>query len=75
MVCGLGDGVGVVRVKKFSSRIGDEMIRGDKSNNDELRLTKQQGFTLILAVLLGGLEGEEELLDFVILTLVKKFLR
>ena len=75
MVCGLGDGVGVVRVRKFSSLIRDEMIRGDSSDDDELRLTKQQGFTLILAVLLGGLEGEEELLDFVISTLVEKFLR
>ena len=51
------------------------MNMGDEYDDDEFRLAKQQGFTLILAVLLGGLEGEEELLDFVILTLVKKFLR
>ena len=39
IICGLGDGLGVVRVKKFSSRIGDEMIRGDSCWEDVLHLS------------------------------------
>ena len=68
--CGLGDGVGVVRLRKFSSLIGDEMMSGDSSEDDELRLIlllKQQGFTLILVVLLMGRDGGDELFDFVMM--------
>ena len=64
MVCDLCGGVGVVTVNKFSSRMEDEMVRDDESDDDEFRLTKQQGFTLILVVLLDGLEGDEELVNF-----------
>ena len=66
--CGLGDGVGVTRSRQFSSLIGDEMMSGVSSEDDELRLIlvlKQQGLTLILAVLLMGRDGGDELFDFV----------
>ena len=61
-----GGGVGVAKVRFVSSLMGDEMVSGDDSE-EELKLTKQQGLTLILAVFLQGLvEGE----DFVIFTCV-----
>ena len=66
--CDFGDGVGVTRLRKFSSLMGDDMISGDSSEDDEFKLMvelKQQGLTLILAVLLMGRDGGDELLDFV----------
>ena len=56
-------------MRKFSSLIGDEMMSGDSSEVDELKLIvvlKQQGLTLIRAVRLMGRNGGEELVDFVI---------
>ena len=35
---GLGDGVGLARLRKFSSLIGDEIMSGDSSEDDELKL-------------------------------------
>ena len=67
LICELFGGVGVVRVRKLSSRIGDEMLKGEEFDDDDSSLAKQQGFTLILAVLLGGLDGGEEVFDLVIL--------
>ena len=65
MWCG---GVGVVRFKKFSSLMGDEIVIGDESDDDEeASFAKQQGLTLILAVLLKFLGGDEDVFDFVIL--------
>ena len=58
----------MTRLRKFSSLIGDDMMSGDSSENDELRLIvvlKQQGFMLILAVLLTGRDGGDELFNFV----------
>ena len=66
--CDLGDGLGVTRLRKFSSLMGDVMMNGDLSEDDEFKLMvelKQQGLTLILAVLLMGRDGGDELLDFV----------
>ena len=66
--CDFGDGVGVTRLKKFSSLMGDDVINGDSSEDDEFKLMvelKQQGLTLILAVLLMGRDGGDELLNFV----------
>lgn len=56
-------------MRKFSYLIGDEMIRDDSSEDDELKLIvvlKQQGLTLIRAVRRMGRDGGEELFDFVI---------
>ena len=62
------EGVGVDKVRKFSLAMGEEMISGDDSSEDELwMLMKQQGFTLIRAVRFSGLDVEE-LFDFVIET-------
>ena len=59
------DGVGVERVRKFSLAIGDEILRGDDSSDDELaRFMKHQALRLMRAVRFGGLEAEE-LLDLV----------
>ena len=58
-------------MRKFSSLIGDEMLRDESLEDDELILMvllKQHGLTLILAVLLIGFGGDEAL-DFVILDL------
>ena len=63
MWCG---GVGVVRFKKFSSLMGDDIVIGEESDDDEASLAKQQGFTLILAVFLKDLGGDEDVFDFVI---------
>ena len=66
--CDFRDGVGVTRLRKFSSLMGDDMISGDSSEDDEFKLVvelKQQGLTLILAVLLMGRDGGDEFLDFV----------
>ena len=57
----------MVRVKKFSSLIGDKIVMGDESVDEDASLVKQQGFTLIIAVFLSDFDGEEEC-DFVILT-------
>ena len=72
MIGDVGGGVGVLRVNKFSSLMGDEMVIGEESDDDEFRLTKKQGLTLILAVLLGGLVEGDELVDFVIVDLLKR---
>ena len=62
------DGVGVDKVRKFSLAIGDEILRGDDSSEDELaRFMKQQGLTLMRAVRFGGLEVEE-LFDLVMVS-------
>lgn len=48
--------------------MGDDMISGDSSEDDEFKLMielKQQGFTLILAVLLMGRDGSDGLFDVV----------
>jgi hypothetical protein len=48
--------------------MGDDMMSGDLSVDDEFKLIvdlKQQGLTLILAILLMGRDGGDELLDFV----------
>ena len=58
----------MVRVRKFSSFMGDEIVMGDESVDEDANLVKQQGLTLILAVFLSDFDGEEEF-DFVILTL------
>ena len=57
----------MVKVRKFSSLMGDEMVMGDESVDEDANLVKQQGLTLILAVFLSDFDGEEEF-DFVILT-------
>ena len=65
--CAFGDGVGVTRLKKFYSLMVDNMVSGDSSEDDELKLIvelKQQGLTLILAVLRMGRDGGDEFLDF-----------
>ena len=52
--------MGVARLRKFSSLIGEEMISGDSSEDEELRLMvvlQQNGFTLMRAVLLMGRDG------------------
>ena len=46
----------------------EEIMSGDSSKDEELKLIvvlKQHGLTLILAVLLIGLDGGEEFVDFV----------
>ena len=66
---GFGDGVGVARFRKFVSLMGDEMLRDESLDDDELSwmvLLKQHGLTLILAVLLIGLDDSDEVVDFVI---------
>ena len=68
-----GDGVGVTRLRTFSSLIGEEMISGDSSEDEELRLMvvlQQNGFTLMRAVLLMGRDGGEVIVDFVIVKMV-----
>ena len=68
-----GDGVGVARLRKFSSLIGEEMISNDSSEDDELRLIvllQQKGYTLMRAVLLMGRDGGEVIVDFVIVKMV-----
>ena len=68
-----GDGVGVARFKKFSSLMGEEMMSGDSSEDEELRLMvvlQQNGFTLMRAVLLMGRDGGEVIVDFVIVKMV-----
>ena len=57
----------MVRDRKFSSLMGEEMVMGDESVDEDANLVKQQGLTLILAVFLSDFDGEEEF-DFVILT-------
>ena len=57
----------MVRVRKFSSLIGDEIVIGDESVEEEASFVKQHGFTLILAVLLRDFGGEE-VFDLVIFT-------
>lgn len=69
---GFEDGVGVVRFRKFVSLMGDEMLSDESLDHDELSwmvLLKQHGFTLILAVLLIGLDDSDEVLDLVIVRL------
>ena len=64
-----GDGVGVARLRKFVSLIGEEMFSDESLDDDEFTwmvLFKQHGLTLILAVFLMGLEDSDEVLDFVI---------
>jgi len=54
------DGVGVESVRKFSLAMGDDILRGEFSSDEEFaKLIKQQGLTLMRAVLLGGLDVEE----------------
>ena len=68
-----GDGLGVARLRKFSSLIGEEMMSGDSSEDEELRLMvvlQQNGFTLIRAVHLMGRDGGEVIVDFVIVKMV-----
>ena len=68
-----GDGVGVGRFKKFSSLIGEEIMSGDSSEDEELRLIvvlKQHGLTLMRGVFLMGLDGGEVFVDFVIVKMV-----
>ena len=68
-----GDGVGVARLRKFSSLTGEEMMTGDSSEDEELRLMvvlQQNGFTLMCAVLLMGRDGGEVIVDFVIFKMV-----
>ena len=55
-----------MRVRKFSSWMGDEIVIGEESVEEDVSLVKQQGFTLILAVLLSGFDGGEEVFDLVI---------
>lgn len=72
-LCSLGDGVGVARLRKFSSLMGEEMISGDSSTDEELKLMvelQQNGLTLTLAVLLIGLDDGDEFVDFVIVKMV-----
>ena len=57
----------MVRVRKFSSLIGDEIVIGDESVEEEASFVKQHSFTLILAVLLRDFGGEE-VFDLVIFT-------
>lgn len=45
----------MVRLRKFSSLMGDEMVIDEESDDEDASLAKQQGLTLILAVLLIGL--------------------
>ena len=66
---GFGDGVGVARLRKFESWMGEEMSSDESLDDDELSwmvLLKQHGFTLILAVFLIGLDDSDEVLDLVI---------
>ena len=66
---GFGDGVGVARFRKLLSLMGDEILRDESLDDDELSwmvLLKQHGLTLILAVLLIGLDDSDEVVDFVI---------
>ena len=66
---GFGDGVGVARLRKFVSLMGEEMLSDESLDDDELSwmvLLKQHGFTLILAVFLIGLDDSDEVLDLVI---------
>ena len=52
---GFGDGVGVARFRKLVSLMGDEILRDESLDDDELTwmvLLKQHGLTLILAVIL-----------------------
>ena len=68
-----GDGVGVARLRKFSSLIGEEMNSGDSSEDEELRLMvvlQQNCFILIRAVILMGRDGGEVIVDFVIVKMV-----
>jgi hypothetical protein len=54
------DGVGVESVRKFSLAMGDDILRGEFSSDEEFaKLIKHQGLTLMRAVLLGGLDVEE----------------
>ena len=66
---GFGDGVGVARFRNFVSLMGEEMLSAESLDDDELSwmvLLKQHGLTLILAVLLIGLDDSDEVVDFVI---------
>ena len=58
---------GVLKFRKFTSWMGDEMLRGNESEDEELKLMKQQDRMLILVVFLSGLF---EVKDLVILTLL-----
>ena len=62
----------MVRVRKFSSLIGDEIVIGEDSVDEDASLVKQHGFTLILAVFLRDFDGEE-VFDLVIFTLIWVF--
>ena len=70
IIQGFGDGVGVARFRKLLSLMGDEILRDESLDDDDeltwMVLLKQQGLTLILAVLLIGLDDSEEVVDFVI---------
>ena len=53
--------------------MGEEMMSGDSSEDEELKLMvelQQNGLTLILAVLLIGLDDGDEFVDFVIVKMV-----
>ena len=66
---GFGDGVGVARLRKFASWMGEEMLSDESLDDDELSwmvLLKQHGFTLILVVFLIDLDDSDEVLDLVI---------
>jgi hypothetical protein len=66
---GFGDGVGVSRFRKLLPLMGDEILRDESLDDDELTwmvLLKQHSLTLILVVLLIGLDDSDEVVDFFI---------
>ena len=53
----------MVRLRNFSSLIGDEMVIGKESDDEDASLAKQQGLKLILVVLLIDLDVGEEVFN------------